>query len=319
MKPFRAPFVFKMVFAVSFIFILFVSSALASNIQGFVYDKQRNALSDIDMELLNDYYQTIRRTRTDGAGKYNFEGLGDGRYTVRAMAFRYDLVDQEYPVEIVTQSIKVTEGVGSTISTGTGTFFQDFYLLPKKGGLRDSELGVVFAQDIPKEAKTAYQQAIKDFTDKKDDEGFANLKKAIELMPNYYDALHRYGKELYARKQYLEAAGAFMEAAKVNEKSAVSFYYIGLSFHKLGKPYYKAALRSLNVAYNLAPASPPVLWLLGKIEREMGMFAEAEKHLLAAKKVAENKVPEIHKELSDRKSTRLNSSHSRASRMPSSA
>lgn len=298
MKPSGAPFVIKMVFAVTFVFLLFTSNALASNIQGYIYDKQRNALADIDVELLNDYYQTIQRTRTDGVGKYNFENLTDGRYTVRALAFRYDLIDQEIPVEIYTQGIKTTPGVGSTVSTGTGTFIQDFYLLPKKGSLRDSELGVVFVQEISKEAKAAYEQAIADFSKKRDEEGFNNLKKALELVPNYYAALHRYGMELYARKQYLEAAGAFMEAVKVNEKSATSFYFIGLSFQKLGKTYYKAALRSLNVAYTLAPNSMQVLWLLGKIEREMSLFPEAEKHLLAAKKLANNKVPEIHKELS---------------------
>ena len=298
MKTTSKPFALKMVFSVSFLFLsLFLASnILASNIQGIVYDKQRNALADIDIELLNDYYQAIKRTRSDGSGRYQFDGLNDGRYTVKALAFRYDLEDQEIPVEINTQGITVS-GTSSTLSQGNGTFIQDFYLLPKKGGLRDSELGVVFAQEIPKAAETAYKTAIEDFSKKRDEAGFNNLKLALQNFPTYYNALHRFGLELFLRKQYLEAAQAFMEAVKVNPKSATSFYYLGFSFFNLGEKYHKAATTSLNQALILAPASPQVLYLLGKVERASGKFVEAEKHLLQAKKVSATKVPEIHKEL----------------------
>jgi tetratricopeptide (TPR) repeat protein len=296
MKPKSKPFAIKMVFSVSFLFLLFASNILASNIQGVIYDKQRNFLSDIDVELLNDYYQSIKRTRTDGSGKYNFEGLADGRYTVRALAFRYDLEDQEIPVEIITQAIQPSVN-GSQIVSGSGTFMQDFYLLPKKGGLRDSELGVVFAQEVPKEAETAYKQAVEDFSKKREQAGFDNLKKALGTFPTYYQALYRFGLELFIRKQYLESAQAFMEAIKVNPKSATSYYYLGFAFHNLGEKYNKAAITSLSQAFVLAPASPQVLYMLGKVERASGKFTDAEKHLLQAKKLSATKVAEIHSEL----------------------
>lgn len=273
-----------------FIIIFFCQDALGvSTITGTVYDKQRNVLSQIEVELLNDYHQMVSRTQTDGVGRYQFTGLRDGRYTVKVYAFRYDLEDQEIPVEINTQNIRGGEG--------SGYFIQDFYLLPKKGGLREAELGVIFAQEVPKEAKSAYERAVEDFSKKREEEGFANLKKSLEIFPTYYLALHRFGLELFSRKQYLESAQVFMEAVQVNDKSATSFYYLGNSLYHLGKDYYKAAYRALNHAYILAPASPQVLWLLGTIERSTGNFSEAEKHLLQAKKLSVNKVPEIHKEL----------------------
>jgi tetratricopeptide (TPR) repeat protein len=40
-----------------------------------------------------------------------------------------------------------------------------------------------------------------------------------------------------------------------------------------------------------------VLYVLGKVERAEGKYQEAEKHLLQAKKVSKNPIPEIHKEL----------------------
>jgi tetratricopeptide (TPR) repeat protein len=298
MKPASKPFALKMVFSVSFLFLsLFLASNIfASNIQGVVYDKQRNILPDIDVELLNDYYQSIKRTRTDGSGRYTFDGLNDGRFTVKVLAFRYDLEDQEIPVEINTQGIQVSAS-GTSVGQGNGTFIQDFYLLPKKGGLRDSELGVIFAQEIPKEARSAYELALQDFSKKRDEAGFNNLKKALGVFPTYYQALHRFGLELFMRKQYLEAAQAFMEAVKVNPKSATSFYYLGFAFFNLGEKYNKAATTSLNQAFILAPASPQVLYLLGKVERATGKFTDAEKHLLQAKKLSTAKIPDIHWEL----------------------
>lgn len=298
MKTTSKPFALKMVFSVSFLFLsLFLASnILASNIQGIVYDKQRNTLPDIDVELLNDYYQSIKRTRTDGSGRYQFDGLNDGRFTVKVLAFRYDLEDQEIPLEIFTQGIQSSPN-GSQVTQGNGTFVQDFYLLPKKGGLRDSELGVVFVQEVPKAAETAFKLAVEDFSKKRDEAGFNNLKLALQNFPTYYNALHRFGLELFLRKQYLESAQAFMESVKVNPKSATSFYYLGFSFFNLGEKYYKAANTSLNQALILAPASPQVLLLLGKVERATDKFVESEKHLLQAKKVSNAKIPEIHWEL----------------------
>lgn len=271
--------------------ILFLSQTVfgASTIAGTVYDRQRNSLPDIEVELLNDFYQMSQRTRTDGAGRYQFNGLNNGRFTVRVYAFRYDLDDQSQQVEINTQNIRGGEG--------SGYFQQDFYLLPKKGGLAESELGVVFAQDIPPDAKKNYEKAVKDFSDKHPEEGFNELNKALELLPTYYLALYEMGKELYLLKRYEDAASYFYKSAEVNPKSANSFYYLGYSFYNMGKDYNKAAITSLTQAYALAPASMKVLYALGKVERAEGNFENAEKYLLQAKKLSKVGIPEIHKEL----------------------
>ncbi|HEY0430031.1 MAG TPA: carboxypeptidase regulatory-like domain-containing protein, partial [Pyrinomonadaceae bacterium] len=294
MKPISKPFAIKMVFRVSFLFLILLisQSAFASNISGLVYDKQRNPLPDVDVEILDDLYRQMPngRTKTDGTGRYSFDGLSDGNYTVRVLPFRYDLVDQSQLVEIQTMTVR-GQGIGNAYIN------LDFYLLPKKGGLKDTELSVIFVQDIPKEAKSAYDQAAQDFSKKRDEAAFANLKKALEIFPTYYQALYRYGMELYMRKQYLDSASAFMEAVKINQKSATSFYYLGSSLFNAGEKYHKAAITSLNQAYVLAPASPQVLYMLGKVERATGKFPEAEKHLLQAEKLSTGKVPEIHSEL----------------------
>jgi tetratricopeptide (TPR) repeat protein len=285
-------FIIKKTFGL-FLFMIAVFSAQSvfgvSTISGIVYDKQRNTLSDIDVELLNDYYQQIKRTRTDGSGRYQFDGLRDGRYTVKVMAFRYDLEDQSQPVDINTINIQGTEG----------TSFQmvDFYMLPRRGGLAETELGVVFAQDVPQEAKKSYEKAISEISNKRISEGIIGLNKAIELFPSYYLALQRLGKELFIMKRYQEAVPFFFKAAEINQKSATSFYYLGYCLHNLGKEYNKAALAALNQSFTLASGSTQVLFVLGKVERTNGDFENAEKHLLQAKKSSKVSIPEIHKEL----------------------
>jgi hypothetical protein len=282
----------RSIFGVLFFLLIFFlpHNAQASTISGIIYDKQRNPLSEIDVELLDDLYRSYQRTRTDGAGRYQFDGLSDGNWTVKVSPFRYDLIDQQQPVEIKTLT---TTGSGN----GNAYMTLDFYLLPKKGSLAESETGVVFAQEIPEEAKKLYDKAMNDFSGKRVNEGILGLNKAIGLFPNYYLALHRVGKELFILKKYQDAVPFFFKAAEVNPKSATSFYYLGYSLYNLGKDYNKSALAALNQSYTLAPASTQVLFVLGKVERAAGNFENAEKHLLQAKKLAKVSIPDIHKEL----------------------
>lgn len=282
----------RIFFGVFFLLLMsFVSQTAfgASTISGIVYDKQRNTLPEVEVELLNDFYQMVQRSRTDGSGRYQFGGLSNGRYTVRVMAFQYDLEDQSQQVEINTQNVRGGEG--------SGYFQQDFYLLPKKGGLAETELGVVFAQEIPKEAEKVYEKAIRNLSNKRTNEGIIGLNEAIQIFPDYYLALYRLGKELFIMKRYQESIPYFLKATEINSKAANSFYYLGYSLHYMGKEYNKAAITSLTQAYTLAPASMKVLYALGKVERTDGRFKDAENHLLKAKELSKIAVPEIHKEL----------------------
>ena len=302
MKPKSKPFAIKMVFSVSFLFILLLLSenAFAANtIEGTIYDKQRTALSDIDIELLDEFYRMVQRTRTDSAGRYQFSGLANGMYTVKVYAFRYDYQDQEMIVETTSQGITPSQSTtgGSGISQGTGYFRQDFYLVPKKGGLREAELGVVFAQEIPKDAEASFKRGIDELGKKKTSEGMGSLMEAIRKYDKYYAAYFRLGQEFYINKKYVESIQYFLQAVKINPKSATSFYYIGMGLNKLGKDYNKSAITALKQALTLAPNSEVVLYMLGKVEREEGKYADAETHLLMAKKNSPVKVAEIHNEL----------------------
>jgi len=279
------------------IFVLagFAAAANAgTTITGTVYDKQRNALIDVDVELLDEYRRTMSpggRTKTDGAGRYQFSNVADGYYTIRIMAFRYDFEDQERIVQLSTINIRGGEG--------TGYINEDFYLIPRRGSLKEAELAVIFAQEVPKEAEDAYKKAEANFKSGRKDDAMADLQRALSLFPNYYSALHVYGRELLVRKKYLDAASVYMRAAEVNPKSATSFYNVGLALFSLGPDYLKSANTALEYARTLATSSVQVFWLSGRVSRGLKNFTDAEKHLLQAKKLSEKRVPEVHKELAE--------------------
>jgi len=268
----------------------FAHSGMASTIQGFVYDKKRNPLVQVDIELLNENYQMRARTKSDGAGRYTFGGLSDGRYTVRVLPFRYDLEDQEASVEIITLDVRGS-GMGNQV------FAQDFHLAPKRGGLMAAENEVIFAQTIPADALKLYGAAVSDLSTSRRVDGIRGLRSAIAIFPNYFNAIHRLGKELIADAVWGEAAQLMIRAAEINPKSAYSYYYAGTALHNLGPQYNKGAIVALNAALQLAPASVQVLYMLGKLERIVGDRVSAEKHLVSAKKLSKQPIPEIHSEL----------------------
>lgn len=280
----------KLLFALSV--LIFVSgganAVLASTISGFVYAPGRRPVDQVDVELLDENRITIDRDKTDSVGRYSFTVNSDGRYYVRVMPFRYNLIDQTQ--EVVLQTL-------SQLGQGSVDHQADFYLKRKKGGLADTTTGVVFAQEVPKEAEELYKAGMKDLSNKKSSAGMTKLLKAINIFPTYYAASLRLGIELLKTKQYLDATKLFMRAAEVAPKSSRSFYYMAFSLNKLGKKYNTSALKALEKAIVLAPISWEVAFLAGKIHRQEGNFLESEKHLLKSKKLANTKIPDIHKEL----------------------
>lgn len=267
----------------------FAFSIHAASIEGIVYDQNNVPLREIDMELRNENGVTRGRTKTDGTGRYRFSGLADGRYYVKAFAFRYNLIDDEKMVKIDTLSI--LGGIGADVIQ------QDFYLKFKKGGLSDTTTGVVFAQEVPNEAERHFEAAVKSIRDDKRGEGIASLIKAVDAFPTYYNALSVLGVQLILTERYMDAASVFVRAVEVNPKSSRAFYYMGVAFSNLGEKFYKAALVAQGKAKVLAPSAHQIPLEIGKLHRKMKNFTEAEANLLQAKKLSEKRNPEIHKEL----------------------
>ncbi len=279
----------------SFVFFALSTAALAANtLTGVVYDNRNNPLMDVDIELLNDLGSYLQHQRTDSTGRYSFSGLADGRFSVRVMPFRYDFEEARRDVEFST--FKVTGG------TGSDTQQADFNLSPRKNGLAYSEAQVIFAQEIPDNAKSAFKRG-ESALKKKDLAGsLAAFEEAVTIFPTYFAGLYQLGELNFAKQEYGKAAFYFLKAADVNNKSPQSFFRSGYSLYMLNvinkMETLPATLVALNQALSLSPGSSEVLLLLGMTEMKLGKLTESENHLKQAKKVSSTPNPEIYWQLS---------------------
>lgn len=265
-----------------------VSTTAASTIFGTVYDNRRNALPNVAVELLDQYRAMKQHTMTDGVGRYTFEGIGDGEWYVRVLPFQYDLDEEVQNVQIYTISL-----VGNR--PGYTSQMADFVLSPRKGTLAAARAEVVYAQEIPKTAKDAYDDALGFLKKGKDDEAIGKLEEAIKIFPDYFLANHQLGSLYYGKKDYEHAVPPLMKAAQINEKSGVTFFYLGYSLEKLN--YHQTAIIALKVAAVAIPASPAVFTALGRAQRMQREYPDAEKSFLQAKKLQKTDNPELYKEL----------------------
>lgn len=256
-----------------------------NSVIGFVYSDGRVPLAEATVELNDDLHRLVSRVRTDGGGRYGFYRLPLGRYTVKASILGGNYQEQTAEIEITS---------ASRTSSGNETVQQNFTLRLKQSN--PGMTGIVFAQIPPDEARKSYEKALEDFKDKKADQGLIGLEKSVSIFPQYYLALERLGEEYILRKKYKEAVGAFLTALEVNPKAFGSHYGLAYSLYEL--KVWDEALKSVEKALEINPASVNPLFLKGMIFKQKSRYWDAVEVLNTAKKKATSPMPEIFWQLS---------------------
>src|SRR5258705_1414863 len=59
------------------------SNNLINSIEGIVWDPDRRPVPDLYVELQNENYSTLSRTRTNSSGRFSFTGIAAGNYYVK--------------------------------------------------------------------------------------------------------------------------------------------------------------------------------------------------------------------------------------------
>ena len=250
-----------------------------NRISGQVFGANRRPVSEVYVELLNEINTVILRSKTDGSGGYFFVGMGAGRYNVRVRPFGTDYEEQTQEVEIVTT-------VGSRNTSDNQQ--KDFYLHPRRDSNKQLEVtGVIFAQEIPEEAKKAFDRALVEIEANRSDNGILELENAAKIFPDYYYALDRLGSELLKKQKYVEAGKAFERAVVVNPRSSNSLY--GLAYVLYSQDLTTESIDMAKKAVAIAPESADINVMLGIALRKGKLFSDAEKALLKAKKLTNGK------------------------------
>lgn len=268
-----------------FFFSETVNAQFRNTVTGFVFDPQRNPVSQIPVELQNELNQTLQRTRTDNSGRFFFSGLSAGRFNIRVLPLGTNLEEQTQDVEI----INFVRPGSSTSDNAQKDFYLRLRRNPNNGG---NVTGILFAQEIPQEAQKFYDKAISEFEEKRDKAGEQELLKALKAFPDYLLALERLGQEYIKQQKYDYARAVFIKTVSVNQRSFSGWYGLSFASYALGQS--GIAIEAGQKAVKLEPASVEAHLILGIAQRLAKRYKEAEKSLLQAKKLAKGQSPDVH-------------------------
>lgn len=265
-----------------------------NSISGLVYGESRTPLADTYVQLLDELGSTITQTRTNGSGRYAFYGLSSGRFKIKVFPVGTDYVEQIQ--EVLLSPVSAVPGSGADNQQ------VDFYLRLRDGANRGpfGVPGAIFAQEVPDEAKKFYERGVSELRQKNEKEGFENLKKALDVFPNYFLALDRLGTEYAARGRtdanYFEAARILLtKALEVNPRSFSSMFGLGFTQYHLGMV--KQAVDNLEHAINVYNDSPNAYLWLGIAQKRVGNLVHAEVSLKRANELGKGKEADVHWQL----------------------
>jgi len=265
-----------------------------NSVSGNVYGINRRPMAGIFVELQDEYRRLIRRTQTNGSGYYEFRGFREGTLFIHVITLGTEYEEEEQ--ELMIQNVTIDLGNGRSQTSGFDNAQKDIYLRLRRG--IDPASVAIFVQEVPPKAEKLFKKAIEDLDGKRREEGLAELRAAIELFPQYFDALERLGTEYVGMggTETMQAAAILLDSAvQINPRSFKGWYGLAYAHYSLGNQ--KAAAAAIEKAIVISPNSPDALLLSGALMLQAKNYAEAEKRLVKARDNAKNTLPQIHREL----------------------
>jgi tetratricopeptide (TPR) repeat protein len=224
-----------------------------TTIEGRVTTTDGRPFPDIRVFLQNEVYSPVKTAYTDNSGRFRFDAIPAGVYYLQAEPGGADY-------ELLKQRVDAV-GMFRRGGTASGELFHvDLVLRPRKIGNSDTK-GVVFLQAVPDAAKKEYQIGLKSLESAAFANATSSLKRAIEIFPDYYDALELLGTEYVKRQDYPAALPLLTRAVELNKNGWRGFYSLGIAQVELNKA--TEAVQSLRRAVELNPTSPNTNMHLG--------------------------------------------------------
>jgi len=182
-----------------------------------------------------------REMRTDNQGRYEFQGIPAGRY-------RLTVTNPE-------DQSQFTDAVEADTSRTAGNRLLVHLYLRMAQAKRESRAGVVSvaeaSQQIPKNARKAFEEALKLKTDNQLDQSLKMFTRAIDYYPSYFQALAERGQLHIAKNQNAQAIADFERALKLNEEWGPALR--GLGYCYLEQQKFEDAARFLERAVAAEP------------------------------------------------------------------
>ena len=193
-----------------------------------------------------------RETFTNDQGRFEFQGMEDGGYVLVATS--------PSDARLVSDAVQA-----DTSRTATGTLNVNLmlHLISETG--KESRPGVLRvdqpAQKIPGEARKAFNQGLKFKEKHEDDRAFQSFSRAIDLYPQYYQALTGRGDGYGFQRKLKEALTDFEQALKINPHYAPALR--GSGYCKLEQNEFAEAAQDLEKSISDDPENATAHLLLG--------------------------------------------------------
>ena len=275
-----------------------IARAQGHSIRGKVRSSSGVNMPQITISLESGNGGLINQTVTNNEGDFFFGGLGDTSYVITISAPDYNPTSER--VEFVRNISPSDPGETRTV---------EITLVGKS--LRSRRAGFTFAQNVPKPALDAFQQATKLLGNGHAQEAQASLESAIKIFPDYFEARFALASELAKQGKLDDAIKQLNEAQRISPKDDRVWYAFGTLLLQQRK--YAVAARVFAQAANLNPLDAQYSFMQGvalidqaamvepntkqAADTRNFFFVEAEKVLLRAYEVSGNKLAVVHLQL----------------------
>jgi tetratricopeptide (TPR) repeat protein len=245
----------------------------SASVSGTVQDMRNTPLKDVRVELANANGVVVSSTYTNASGSFEFDHLQAGSYTVVATAGlqqsseRVEASSWNNIVAIHIQTSKPEDGVnGNAIS--------------------------VAQYKVPGKARDEYRKAHEAMEKEKLEDAGKHLARALEIYPNYADALTlRAVLELNQHNPSLAMAD-LDSAVKADPNCAMAYMVMGSALNMQSK--FDEAIRALERGESLAPSYWQAHFEMGKAYIGKGDYAAALSQLQRAQGMTSQEYPLIY-------------------------
>ncbi len=209
-----------------------------------------------------------RQSFTSEQGRFEFPNMEEGGYVLTARS----LSDPNLISE--TQET-------DTSRTATNNLTVNLVLRGASASSGKRKPGLVEVaeaeQKIPKEARKAFNEALKSKADHDAGKALEKLNQAIQLYPTYFQALAQRGDLYIAQGKLVEAAADFDRALEVNSHYGPAFR--GSGYCKLEKHEFAAAAKDFEHSLSAEPNNASAYLLLGIANFELNQNEPARQAL----------------------------------------
>lgn len=213
-----------------------------------------------------------RQAYTTEQGRFEFQDIPEGGYVLSARS--------------LTDSKLSADGVeADTTRTASGSVTVNLVLrkdVSAHGAVKKAEVVSVaeVEQKVPKPARQAFREALKFREENRPEKALQSLARAVELFPDYFQALAERGDLLIVGGRLSEAAEEFARALKVNPRYGPALR--GAGYCQLERREFAGAAKYLEQATAAQPSDANAYLLLGIAYLELDRREQAEGALVKA-------------------------------------